>query len=132
MQGVLDPIGALSQLALDHGIPMHVDACVGGFVLPFVERLGYPVPPFDFRLPGVTSISADLHKYGFAAKGASVIVYRYAMSFFFPFLLETALSKPQGLVLPQVPVLRLHSMARRPLHLTHVPWHSVRPEFWIL
>ncbi len=55
---------------------MHVDACVGGFMLPFVRKLGYPVPDFDFRIPGVTSISADLHKYGYAAKGASVVLYK--------------------------------------------------------
>lgn len=76
--GVMDPLPELSLLAVKHALPLHVDACVGGFVLPFVERLGFPVVPFDFRLPGVTSISADLHKYGFAAKGASVILYRYA------------------------------------------------------
>ena len=54
----------------------HVDACLGGFILPWAERLGYPVPPFDFRLPGVTSMSADTHKYGYAAKGSSVVLYR--------------------------------------------------------
>ena len=75
-QGVIDPIADLAALALERGIPCHVDACLGGFLLPFIEKLGYPVPPFDFRVPGVTSISADIHKYGFAAKGASVILYR--------------------------------------------------------
>jgi glutamate/tyrosine decarboxylase-like PLP-dependent enzyme len=74
--GVVDPIEELAKLAKRKNIPMHVDACVGGFLLPFVERLGYDVPPFDFRNEGVTSISADIHKYGFAAKGASVILYR--------------------------------------------------------
>jgi glutamate/tyrosine decarboxylase-like PLP-dependent enzyme len=74
--GVIDPIAALSGLALAHGIGFHTDACLGGFVLPWAERLGYPVPPFDFRLPGVTSISADTHKYGYAAKGSSVVLYR--------------------------------------------------------
>jgi sphinganine-1-phosphate aldolase len=57
-------------------VPMHVDACVGGFILPFMEMNGRPVPVFDYRAPGVTSMSADLHKYGFAAKGASTITYR--------------------------------------------------------
>jgi sphinganine-1-phosphate aldolase len=57
-------------------VACHVDACLGGFVLPWAERLGYPVPPFDFRLPGVTSMSADTHKYGYAAKGSSVVLYR--------------------------------------------------------
>ena len=74
--GVVDPIKELGELALANNINLHVDACLGGFVLPFLERLGYPVPPFDFRVPGVTSISADLHKYGYSAKGASVILYR--------------------------------------------------------
>lgn len=75
-QGVVDPISQLSEVALAHGIPLHVDACIGGFVLPFMEKLGVAVPVFDFRVPGVTSISADIHKYGYAAKGASVLLYR--------------------------------------------------------
>ncbi|OGO36741.1 MAG: sphingosine-1-phosphate lyase, partial [Chloroflexi bacterium RBG_16_57_11] len=74
--GVVDPIEPLAAAAQSVGILFHTDACVGGFVLPFVRRLGYPVPGFDFRVPGVTSISADLHKYAYAAKGASVILYR--------------------------------------------------------
>jgi sphinganine-1-phosphate aldolase len=74
--GVVDPIEELGKLALEHDILFHVDACLGGFMLPFLEKLGYPIPPFDFRIPGVTSISADLHKYGYAPKGASVILYR--------------------------------------------------------
>lgn len=74
--GAIDPIEELSELARKHGIGFHTDACLGGFVLPWAERLGYPVPPFDFRLPGVTSMSADTHKYGYAAKGTSVILYR--------------------------------------------------------
>lgn len=74
--GVIDPISELAELAAAHGIGCHVDACLGGFVLPWAERLGYPVPPFDFRLNGVTSISADTHKYGYGAKGTSVILYR--------------------------------------------------------
>jgi len=74
--GVIDPIGELSELARSRGIGFHTDGCLGGFLLPWAERLGYDVPPFDFRLPGVTSISADTHKYGYAAKGTSVILYR--------------------------------------------------------
>jgi glutamate/tyrosine decarboxylase-like PLP-dependent enzyme len=74
--GAIDPIAELSELARAHGAGFHTDACLGGFVLPWAEQLGYPVPPFDFRLPGVTSISADTHKYGYAAKGTSVILYR--------------------------------------------------------
>jgi sphinganine-1-phosphate aldolase len=74
--GVLDPIEEVGELAASKGLPLHVDACIGGFMLPWVERLGYPIKPFDFRVPGVTSISADLHKYGLGAKGASTITYR--------------------------------------------------------
>lgn len=73
--GVVDPVAAIAALAQEQGLLCHVDACVGGFMLPFVRRAGYPVPDFDFGVPGVTSISADLHKYGYAAKGASVILY---------------------------------------------------------
>lgn len=69
--GVFDPIGSLAELANENGIWFHVDACFGGFLAPFAKEIGYPVPPFDFAVPGVWSISADLHKYGFAAKGAS-------------------------------------------------------------
>ncbi len=75
--GVVDPIKEMGELALEKKINLHVDACLGGFVLPFLERLNYQVPPFDFRVPGITSISVDLHKYGYSAKGASVILYRY-------------------------------------------------------
>jgi sphinganine-1-phosphate aldolase len=75
-QGVVDPIRELAQVALRHNVLFHTDACVGGMLLPFVRQLGYPVPDFDFSVPGVTSISADLHKYGYAAKGASVILYQ--------------------------------------------------------
>ena len=74
--GLVDPIEVLSGLAHDRGIGFHTDGCLGGFLLPWAERLGYPVPGFDFRLPGVTSISADTHKYGYAAKGTSVLLYR--------------------------------------------------------
>ncbi len=74
--GLIDPMEALSDIARKHGIGLHVDGCLGGFILPWVEKLGYPVPPFDFRLPGVTTISADTHKFGFALKGTSVVLYR--------------------------------------------------------
>jgi len=74
--GIIDPIAELAQIAQENDILFHVDACVGGFMLPFVRKLGYPVPDFDFHVPGVTSISVDLHKYAYAAKGASVILYK--------------------------------------------------------
>jgi sphinganine-1-phosphate aldolase len=73
--GVIDPIRELGEIALAHDILLHVDACVGGFLLPYFRRLGVPVPDFDFSVPGVTSISMDFHKYAFAAKGASTILY---------------------------------------------------------
>jgi sphinganine-1-phosphate aldolase len=76
--GVIDPIEELSEIARQTGMGFHTDACLGGFLLPWAEKLGYPVPPFDFRLPGVTSMSADTHKYGYAAKGTSVVLYRGA------------------------------------------------------
>ncbi len=74
--GMVDPIEALGELALERNIGLHVDACVGGFFLPFVEKLGDALPRWDFRVPGVTTISADLHKFGYTAKGASVILSR--------------------------------------------------------
>ena len=75
-QGVIDPIEDLGKVAIKHNVLFHVDACVGGYILPFVEKLGYPIPKFDFRVPGVTSMSMDLHKYGYVTKGASVVLYK--------------------------------------------------------
>ena len=74
--GTVDPIAELSDLALQRGIGLHVDGCLGGFILPFGQELGYDIPTFDFRLPGVTTISADTHKYGYAFKGSSVLLFR--------------------------------------------------------
>ena len=74
--GGVDPIESIAAIAAERGISCHVDACVGGFFLPFVEQLGDDVPLWDFRVPGVTSISADLHKHGFTAKGASLVLHR--------------------------------------------------------
>ncbi|HEY3724816.1 MAG TPA: aminotransferase class V-fold PLP-dependent enzyme [Acidimicrobiia bacterium] len=74
--GIMDPVEDLAALAAEHGVGCHVDACIGGFVLPFLERLGHDVPPWDFRVAGVTEISADVHKYGYCPKGASVILHR--------------------------------------------------------
>ncbi len=74
--GVIDPISKLSDLAVEHKIGLHVDGCLGGFILPWIEKLGYDVPVFDFRLPGVTSISCDTHKYGYSLKGTSTINFR--------------------------------------------------------
>ncbi|HIF63979.1 MAG TPA: aspartate aminotransferase family protein [Deltaproteobacteria bacterium] len=76
--GLIDPVEELAALAAEHNAFCHVDACVGGFILPFLERTGVPLPAFDFRVPGVTSMSADVHKYGYATKGASVVIHRDA------------------------------------------------------
>jgi glutamate/tyrosine decarboxylase-like PLP-dependent enzyme len=74
--GVIDPIADLAALAAERGLLCHVDACLGGWLLPFWKQLGEPVPPFDLAVPGVTSLSADIHKYGYAFKGASVVLYQ--------------------------------------------------------
>jgi glutamate/tyrosine decarboxylase-like PLP-dependent enzyme len=74
--GIIDPIEALSAAALKQDVWLHVDACVGGYFAPFARMNGVPVPAFDFELPGVQSMSADLHKYGYAAKGASTVLFR--------------------------------------------------------
>ncbi len=74
--GVLDPIAEIAAVARDHDLLFHVDGCIGAFLLPYFRRLGRDVPAFDLSVPGVTSISCDLHKYGFAPKGASVLLYR--------------------------------------------------------
>jgi sphinganine-1-phosphate aldolase len=76
--GVIDPIGDIAALARERGILCHVDACMGGYLLPFLAELGRVNVPFDFRVPGVSSVSADVHKYGYASKGVSVILYRTA------------------------------------------------------
>ena len=72
----VDPIRDIAALAVEHDLWMHVDACVGGFVLPFARDLGYPVPDYDFAVPGVMSLSADLHKYGYALRGSSLLLLR--------------------------------------------------------
>ena len=74
--GLIDPIEELGELAQSRDIGLHVDGCLGGWLLPWIERLGYDVPLWDFRVPGVTSISADTHKYGYGLKGTSVLLYR--------------------------------------------------------
>ncbi len=75
--GTIDPIPELSALAESHEVGLHVDGCLGGFILPFGEELGIEsIPTFDFRLPGVTTISADTHKYGYALKGTSTLLFR--------------------------------------------------------
>ena len=74
--GTIDPIGDLSDLALERGVGLHVDGCLGGFILPWGEQLGYDIEPFDFRHPGVTTISADTHKYAYGFKGTSVLAFR--------------------------------------------------------
>jgi sphinganine-1-phosphate aldolase len=75
-QGVIDPIPAIAALAAGRGINCHVDACMGGVTLTYLQRLGHDIPPWNFTVPGVTSISVDLHKYGYTAKGAGVLMHR--------------------------------------------------------
>lgn len=76
--GVIDPVTELSEMAVRRGLWLHVDACVGGYLAPFARDIGYPIPAFEFSLPGVSSMSADLHKYGFCPKPASTVLYRSA------------------------------------------------------
>ncbi|CAE7180093.1 Sgpl1 [Symbiodinium pilosum] len=73
--GTVDPIESMGEIALKYNIGLHVDCCLGGFLVPFMKQAGYPLPPFDFRVPGVTTISCDPHKYGFAPKGSSVVMF---------------------------------------------------------
>jgi glutamate/tyrosine decarboxylase-like PLP-dependent enzyme len=73
--GVMDPVEDIAAIAKSRGVGCHVDACIGSFVLPFLERLGHAVPPWDFRVDGVTEMSADVHKYGYCPKGASVVLH---------------------------------------------------------
>ncbi len=75
-QGVIDDVTGIAKLAQQHGINCHVDACMGGVTLAYLEKLGQPIPAWNLRVPGVTSISVDLHKYGYTSKGASVVMYR--------------------------------------------------------
>ena len=74
--GIIDPVAEMAGLIARRRIPLHVDACIGGMILPFMAMNGAQLPEWDFRVPGVTSMSVDLHKYGYAAKGASAILYR--------------------------------------------------------
>lgn len=87
--GVMDPIEEIAAVAKQNNLLFHVDACIGGFILPFVKDLGYPVPAFDFAVDGVTSLSADIHKYGYSSKGSSVILYKDAALRKFQFSLYT-------------------------------------------
>jgi sphinganine-1-phosphate aldolase len=75
--GMIDPIDKIGALALERNLWFHVDGCLGGYVLPFLEKSGYPLSSYDFRVPGVKSISVDIHKYGYISKGASTVLYRH-------------------------------------------------------
>lgn len=88
-QGVVDPIEKLGAIADKKNLFFHVDCCLGGFILPWVEKLGYPIRPFDFRVKGVTTISADVHKFGYAAKGASVLLHRSMKNMRHQFFIST-------------------------------------------
>ncbi|MFI7463737.1 pyridoxal phosphate-dependent decarboxylase family protein [Nonomuraea sp. NPDC049646] len=74
-QGVIDPVAEVAAVAAEAGVACHVDACVGGWLLPWLREAGADVPPFDLSVPGVTSLSCDLHKFGYAPKGASVVLF---------------------------------------------------------
>jgi sphinganine-1-phosphate aldolase len=74
--GVVDPISEIGAIASERNLWLHVDGCLGGYMLPFLRKLGYKVPPFDFSVPGVQSLSVDIHKYGYISKGASTVLYR--------------------------------------------------------
>ena len=74
--GIIDPISELGEIAHSHGCGLFVDGCLGGFVLPFAKQLGYDIPDFDFSVKGVTAMSLDTHKYGYASKGTSVVLYK--------------------------------------------------------
>ncbi len=87
--GLMDPIAEIAAIAKEKNIFCHVDACIGGFMLPFIKKLGYKIPDFDFTVDGVTSISADIHKYGYSSKGSSVILYKNAAIRKFQFSLYT-------------------------------------------
>lgn len=101
--GMVDPIEELAPIALERGISFHVDSCVGGYFLPFAEQIGRPIPRFDFRVPGVTTISADLHKFGYAAKGASCVISRNADIFRFqPFSFGAPERPPDWYVTPSM------------------------------
>jgi glutamate/tyrosine decarboxylase-like PLP-dependent enzyme len=75
--GMVDPIGEIGALAMEKNLWFHVDGCLGGYVLPFLEKLGYSMPPYDLRVPGVKSLSVDIHKYGYVSKGVSTVLYRH-------------------------------------------------------
>ncbi len=75
-RGGVDPIKKMAAIAKKNRISFHVDSCLGGYMLPFLEELGYEIPEFDFRVPGVTSMSADIHKYGMTPKGSSTLLYK--------------------------------------------------------
>jgi len=103
--GVLDPIEDIGKIAQKKKLPFHVDGCFGGFMLPWIEKLGYKLDKWDFRVPGVTSISADVHKYGYAAKGASIITYRSMDYLKHQFFVET--NFPGGIYIsPSLPGTR--------------------------
>lgn len=87
--GCVDDIEEISKLGHKYDVPVHVDCCLGGFLVPFMKKAGFPLPPFDFSLQGVTSISCDTHKYAFAPKGTSVILYKYKIHRHYQFCVTT-------------------------------------------
>ena len=108
--GTVDDIGGLGELAQSKGVGLHVDGCLGGFILPFGQELGYDIPLFDFRVPGVTSISADTHKYGYAFKGSSTLLFR-----------DKALRNSQYFFVPGLDGRQVHVAGHRGLPLGRPP-----------
>ena len=112
--GLVDPVEEAGKLALEYGLWLHVDACVGGYILPFMKKAGCDIPAFDFSVPGVSSISADLHKYGYAPKPCSTVLYRSASEQQYHFVPVT--EWPCGLYLSQ------SFMGSRPFASTAAAW----------
>eukprot|EP01018_Ginkgo_biloba_P003295 Gb_27396 [translate_table: standard] len=116
---LLIPLKELGDLALRWGICFHVDLCLGGFVLPFARKLGYPIPPFDFTVQGVTSISVDIHKYGLGPKGTSAVLYQNHEIRKMVFLVKNAPFYCCGVT---APICCCNGVVWRPLCFTNSGW----------
>jgi sphinganine-1-phosphate aldolase len=113
--GIMDDIPGLSDLALKYNLGLHVDCCLGSFIVPYLEKAGFETELFDFRVPGVTSISCDTHKYGFAPKGSSVVMYRSkskSPALHGPCIAHRLTELPFPSRHPQIPVFDHHHLAR--------------------
>ena len=126
--GVMDPVADIAALGLALGIPVHVDACLGGFLITFAEKIGLELDPFDFRVAGVTSISADTHKFGYAPKVRYVEVEEKCL------LSLTVAGQQRDHVQQQClhppPVLRGHGVDRGHPRVAHAGRLQVSPDWW--